>query len=158
MICKNCFFKSALLSTMKAFSLLLAAALLTAGCGAAPTPDSTATAENTDREMQSHEQTEDTAVVQQAALPEELPVVCPFCEREDVEKGQSSYETQTLEAQICPYDQFAFATEVVLVQTDCTCRQCGQTWVQQERYTLSSCPAHGSLVEEYESATQPAGA
>lgn len=139
--------------------LLLAAALLTAGCGVAPAPNSTATAENTAREMQSHEQTEDmAAAVQQAASPEELPVVCPFCEREDVEKGQSSYETQTLEAQICPYDQFAFATEVVLVQTDCTCRQCGQTWVQQERYTLSSCPAHGSLVEEYESATQPAGA
>lgn len=139
-------------------AMIAAAVMLVAGCGAAPAPESTATAENTAREMQFHEQTEDMAAVQQAASPEELPVACPFCEREDVEKGQSSYETQTLEAQICPYDQFAFATEVVLVQTDCTCRQCGQTWVQQERYTLSSCPAHGSLVEECESTTQPAGA
>lgn len=67
--------------------LLLAAALLTAGCGAAPALNSTATAENTAREMQFHEQTEDTAVVQQAGLTRGTAGSLPFLRKGGCGKG-----------------------------------------------------------------------
>ena len=83
--------------------------------------------------------------------PDEKVITCPFCGSNDVEKRRITYKNETAEPQTCPFDQFTFKSDVVIAQTDCTCQQCHKIWIQQERYALSSCPAHGELTQKYES-------
>lgn len=91
----------------------------------------------------------------QTDVSNDAVLFCPFCRSEAVEKQPSAYTHSILgEKQTCPYDQFQYETGLVLATSACTCSQCGKTWVQEERYILSSCPAHGELLCQHESVVQ----
>lgn len=127
-------------------TLLIAAGavpLLLSACGSAGQQEPTAIA------TQSQQSTG-----QQVSVPAEDSITCPGCGSGNLKEGGRSYTSETREPEICPYDELSFETNVVLASTEYTCSDCGEAWVQGQRYTLSRCPAHGDITKGYESFVQ----
>lgn len=90
-----------------------------------------------------------TETAGETTVAEAIPV-CPDCGSTEPDCQPAAYEDGTADPQTCPYDQLTFATNVVVARRECLCRQCGARWVQQDRYLLSSCPAHGTIFRQHE--------
>lgn len=137
--------KIGFLTTVGAVSLLLTACTSTGT--AEKTATSTGTPEQSASSTEAVEQTTETLpgkiIGEQDYEPGERSIFCTFCGSNNVKEGSHEFTCVTEEPEACPRDHLSFEPSVVLVSTDCVCLDCGESWVQAQRYSVSLCPVHG---------------